>query len=144
MYSYFDASVFLQCGVCIVVGLFLVMLAVNLFSNSSPFSQSFGQFFLFGAVKWDDFAAILLLGAFMAGWGIWTLVTTTTRAFEYQAAHESVLRTAKLKARATSLAAANTKQSAHHSTAASHSKSHRKAKVKTAKTVSAQFHSQSY
>jgi len=117
MYSYFDSNLLVSCGVCIVVGLFLVVLAVNLFSNSSPFSQSFGQYFLFGFVKWDDFARILLIGALMAGWGIWTLVSTTTRAVQYQAAHESVLRTAKEKADANRLAAASPRASAHHAKA---------------------------
>ena len=72
----------------------------------------------------------------MAGWGIWTLVTSATHAIQYQAAHESVLRTARLKAEEERLASANGKTAAHHSTGVNHAKAHKKTKVKTAKTVS--------
>lgn len=145
MYSYFDSSLFLSCAVSIVVGIFLVVLAMNLFSNSSPFSQSFGQYFFFGFVKWDDFAGILLVGAFMAGWGIWTLVTSTTHAIQYQAAHESVLRTARIKAEEERLAGINGKKSAHHALASNHRPTaHKKTKTKTAKTVSTHAQSQSF
>ncbi|MBA3858387.1 MAG: hypothetical protein C0507_15890 [Cyanobacteria bacterium PR.3.49] len=86
----------------------------------------------------------MLVGAFMAGWGIWTLVTSTTHAIQYQAAHESVMRTARLKAESTRLAAANGKTSAHHAIAVNHAKALKRNKAKTAKTVSAHTHSQSF
>ncbi len=74
----------------IVGGALLVWLMIDLFSNTSPESTSFNQFFCFGFYKWDDFAQYLLIGLVIAAAGIYSLFQSTSRAIEYRGAYDSI------------------------------------------------------
>lgn len=53
-------------GVLLLVGgLILVCLGFNLLKNTSPFSQNFAQWCVFGCFKADDFLQIMLAGLLM-------------------------------------------------------------------------------
>lgn len=86
--NYTDLSGLILSAFGIVIGIAIIKVMLNAFSNSSPFSQGFGEFFMFGAFKWDDYAGILIVGVLLAGWGICTLLSQTTSAIE-RAAHDS-------------------------------------------------------
>jgi len=61
--SHDDIKPIILAGLALIAGALIVWWMTNEFANSSPFSQSWGEYFLYGWFKWDNYAEIWLFGA---------------------------------------------------------------------------------